>query len=164
MVRNSRGDWRATPDEDELERLGGPLGAGAVRPTTALDDLAEKTDTLGRERKAPLARCNATLIAGEPAAVAADAEALGLGRVTTFKLKLGAGRRRRRCAPCARDRPDGADPRRRQRRLERREAKRVLTAIEPSTSSSPSSRRRRCTSWRKVAARARSRSPPTRAW
>lgn len=62
----------------------------------ALFDLAAKLEgeplwrTLGAERAAPV-RCNATLIAGAPAAVAADAVAWGAEGFTTFKLKLGAG-------------------------------------------------------------------------
>lgn len=46
--------------------------------------------TANSEREAPV-RCNATLVADEPAAVAADAEHWAADGFSTFKLKLGAG-------------------------------------------------------------------------
>ncbi len=59
---------------------------------TALDDLATRAGATPGAAEAPrYARCNATLVAGEPAAVAADAERWSAAGFTTFKLKLGAG-------------------------------------------------------------------------
>jgi o-succinylbenzoate synthase len=60
---------------------------------TALLDLrgrraAEESPTLGAP--APV-ECNATLVAGDPSAVAADAEGWAAEGFSTFKLKLGAG-------------------------------------------------------------------------
>ena len=63
-------------------------------------------------------RCNATLVAGDPAAVVAEAERWAADGFSTFKLKLGTGddaaqvRAVREALGTA-----GADPRRRQRRL-----------------------------------------------
>src|SRR5262249_46886976 len=58
---------------------------------TALWDLGTKAVTPpGASEKPRYARCNATLVAGEPAAVAADAERWASAGFTTFKLKLGA--------------------------------------------------------------------------
>jgi o-succinylbenzoate synthase len=54
---------------------------------TALWDLEQREDH-ARER---VVRCNATLVAGEPAAVAAEAERWAAEGFGTFKLKLGAG-------------------------------------------------------------------------
>ena len=96
----------------------------------------------GRRRRC---RCNATLVAGEPAAVAADALRWAEDGFATFKLKLGAGddveqvRAVREALG-----PGGADPGRRQRRLGRgdREAD-ARRARAARTSSWPSSRSRR---------------------
>jgi o-succinylbenzoate synthase len=57
--------------------------------TTALLDLAEKRDG-GGAWHAPV-RCNATLVSGEPAAVAAEAERWAADGFGTFKLKVGTG-------------------------------------------------------------------------
>lgn len=94
----------------ELERLGGRDAldeatlsgdAMALSPParcaalTALLDLrgrraaAEHGETAGPS--APPVRCNATLVAGEPAAVAAEAERWAADGFTSFKLKLGTG-------------------------------------------------------------------------
>ncbi len=57
--------------------------------STALIDLAEKRDG-GGAWHAPV-RCNATLVSGEPAAVAAEAERWAADGFGTFKLKVGTG-------------------------------------------------------------------------
>jgi muconate cycloisomerase len=57
--------------------------------TTALIDLREKRD--GSEAWHAPVRCNATLVSGEPAAVAAEAERWAADGFGTFKLKLGTG-------------------------------------------------------------------------
>ncbi|HEX4731407.1 MAG TPA: mandelate racemase/muconate lactonizing enzyme family protein [Solirubrobacterales bacterium] len=57
--------------------------------STALIDLGEKRQDPGAWR-APV-RCNATLVSGEPAAVAAEAERWAADGFGTFKLKVGAG-------------------------------------------------------------------------
>jgi muconate cycloisomerase len=57
--------------------------------TTALIDLKEKRD--GDDAWHAPVRCNATLVSGEPAAVAAEAEAWAADGFETFKLKVGTG-------------------------------------------------------------------------
>jgi L-Ala-D/L-Glu epimerase len=57
--------------------------------TTALLDLREKRE--GSEAWHAAVRCNATLVSGGPAAVAAEAERWAADGFGTFKLKLGAG-------------------------------------------------------------------------
>jgi o-succinylbenzoate synthase len=57
--------------------------------TTAAIDLKEKRD--GDDAWHAPVRCNATLVNGEPAAVAAEAEAWAADGFGTFKLKVGAG-------------------------------------------------------------------------
>lgn len=57
--------------------------------TTALLDLAEKREDPGAWH-APV-RCNATLVSGEPGAVAAEAERWAADGFGTFKLKVGTG-------------------------------------------------------------------------
>ena len=97
-----------------------PLGPGPLR---GADRAARPARDGGRRRegaRAPAAsepvRCNATLVAGEPAAVADDALRWAAEGFSTFKLKLGRRRRRRPGAGGARGgRPRGADPGRRQR-------------------------------------------------
>jgi o-succinylbenzoate synthase len=62
--------------------------------TTALLDLRGKRAAVGGPASSAPAtpvRCNATLVAGEPAAVAAEAERWAADGFSTFKLKLGAG-------------------------------------------------------------------------
>ena len=109
-------------------------------------------------------QCNATLVAGEPAAVAADARALGRGGFATFKLKLGAGddvgqvRRGARGA-----RAGGADPGRRQRRLGPGDGEADAAELEPleiELAEQPVATLEERPSW---PARPRSRSPATRA-
>jgi o-succinylbenzoate synthase len=94
---------------DELERLGecesldeaALMGGAAVlspparcAALTALMDLRGRRAEAGRSSSPAEARpvpCNATLVAGEPAQVAADAERWAADGFSTFKLKLGAG-------------------------------------------------------------------------
>jgi o-succinylbenzoate synthase len=85
---------------EHLERLDEEViaGAGLSAPArcaalTALLDLrGRRAAGAGPEAVAPEpVRCNATLVAGQPAAVAADAERWAAEGFSTFKLKLGAG-------------------------------------------------------------------------
>ncbi len=81
----------------ELEGLGPETDLDEVvlsRPahcalSTALFDIAEKREG-SKTVHAPV-RCNATLVTGEPAAVAAEAERWAADGFGTFKLKVGAG-------------------------------------------------------------------------
>ena len=120
----------------ELQRRAAALSAPArCALVTALYDLRQKTDTpAGASEKPRYARCNATLIAGEPAAVAADAERWCSAGFSTFKLKLGAPGGddvgqvravREVIDPMARIRVDANGA------WSVEEAKRVLAAIEP---------------------------------
>jgi L-Ala-D/L-Glu epimerase len=83
-------------DEASLSGAGANLSAPArCAALTALMDLrgrraAAAGHSSGSAVAAPV-RCNATLVASEPAAVAADALAWAAEGYTTFKLKLGAG-------------------------------------------------------------------------
>lgn len=94
---------------EELERLGGRdsldeatlrSGAAALSPPARCAALTALLDLRGRRAAAehgespvppPPVRCNATLVAGEPPAVAAAAERWAADGFSTFKLKLGAG-------------------------------------------------------------------------
>jgi L-alanine-DL-glutamate epimerase-like enolase superfamily enzyme len=94
---------------DELEGLGGEaeldeskLRSGTIRlsPPAQCAALTALLDLRGRRVAAEGAtglasvepiECNATLVVGEPAAVAADAERWAAEGFSTFKLKLGAG-------------------------------------------------------------------------
>ncbi len=123
---------------DELEQLGEREsldeatltgGATALSPPARCAALTALMDLRGRraagEHPTPPASsrpvpCNATLVAGEPAQVAADAARWAADGFSTFKLKLGSRRRRRAGARGARgDRAGGAHPGRRERRLGR---------------------------------------------
>ncbi len=78
----------------ELESVEPPHHDGLSPParcavTTALLDHEMKRGAVTSER-APV-RCNATLVTGEPAAVAAEAERWAADGFGTFKLKVGAG-------------------------------------------------------------------------
>jgi L-alanine-DL-glutamate epimerase-like enolase superfamily enzyme len=83
---------------DETTLRGDALALSAPARCAALTALA---DLRGRRAAAehgegpggagPAIRCNATLVAGEPAAVAADAERWAADGFTSFKLKLGTG-------------------------------------------------------------------------
>jgi O-succinylbenzoate synthase len=85
-------------DLDELDEAALSGGAGLSPPARcaaliALMDLRGKLAASGTGEAgtpAPI-DCNATLVAGEPAAVAADAERWAEDGFGTFKLKLGAG-------------------------------------------------------------------------
>lgn len=76
---------------DEQLDLSPPARCAA---TTALLDLrgrrAAAEDHVGSGPTAPV-RCNATLVAGDPAAVVADAESWAADGFSSFKLKLGTG-------------------------------------------------------------------------
>lgn len=87
---------RETLDEatlrDDATALSPPARCAAL---TALVDLRGRRAAAehGEPPGAPIppVRCNATLVAGEPAAVAAEAERWAADGFTSFKLKLGAG-------------------------------------------------------------------------
>jgi o-succinylbenzoate synthase len=72
-------------------RLSPPARCAAL--TALLDLRGRRAAAEGRESPEPLSpiRCNATLVAAEPAAVAAEAERWSSDGFSTFKLKLGAG-------------------------------------------------------------------------
>ncbi len=84
----------ARRDEVDEETLGsGALALSAPARCAALTALL---DLRGRRAAGPEAtsepvKCNATLVAGEPAAVATDAERWASEGFSTFKLKLGVG-------------------------------------------------------------------------
>jgi o-succinylbenzoate synthase len=131
----------------ELESLGGgelETDAVAANATalsaparcavvTALDDLTRQVEgSPSASEKPRYARCNATLVSGEPAAVAADAERWAAAGFSTFKLKLGAGADvgqvravRAVIDPMARIRVDANGY------WSAEEARRILEAIEP---------------------------------
>jgi o-succinylbenzoate synthase len=102
---------------------------------TALWDLSARADSHfvpDSETKCASVRCNATLVAGKPAEVAADAERWAADGFGTFKLKLGAGDDagqvravREALGPAARIRVDANAS------WSVEEAARVLAAIEP---------------------------------
>jgi muconate cycloisomerase len=80
----------ATLNGDALA-LSAPARCAAL---TALLDLRGKrvvAEGVSPAREAPPVECNATLVAGDPAAVAEDARRWAEKGYTTFKLKLGAG-------------------------------------------------------------------------
>lgn len=92
VVRELEGATADDPDWAELEQREGGLAAPArCALATALYDLRQQIDSPPGTSESPrYARCNATLVAGEPAAVAADAERWAACGFSTFKLKLGA--------------------------------------------------------------------------
>lgn len=63
----------------------------ASPPRGGQDALGERTQSPPPSTEAGPIRCNATLVAGEPGAVAADAERWAAEGFETFKLKLGIG-------------------------------------------------------------------------
>ena len=67
--------------------------ARCAAATALLDLRGKRAAVQGRASSAPATpvRCNATLVAGEPAAVAVEAERWAADGFSTFKLKLGAG-------------------------------------------------------------------------
>ncbi|MBK5219442.1 MAG: mandelate racemase/muconate lactonizing enzyme family protein [Thermoleophilia bacterium] len=141
-----RGGTSITEVVRELEALAEPAletdaiaarAAGLSAPakcavTTALDDLLHQAADRSSTEVPRCARCNATLVAGEPAAVAADAERWAAAGFRTFKLKLGAGDDvgqvravRQAIDPMARIRVDANAA------WSVEEARRILEAIEP---------------------------------
>jgi o-succinylbenzoate synthase len=82
-------------DEETLESSALALSAPArCAALTALMDLRGRRaagDAAPAEAASQPVKCNATLVAGEPAAVAADAERWAGEGFSTFKLKLGVG-------------------------------------------------------------------------
>ena len=139
----------------------------AARSLTALYDLRAAGGYRARRQRASrrYARCNATLVAGEPAAVAADAERWAAAGFTHLQAEARArATTSARCGRCGRRstrwRGSGSTPTapgasRRRSGSWRRSSR--------STSSWSSSRWRRWWSWRSSRRRPRSRSPPTRA-
>jgi len=136
VVRELEEATAGDPGWAQLEARAPALSAPArCALTTALYDLRQQVDTpAGASEKPRYARCNATLISGEPAAVAADAERWSSAGFTTFKLKLGAAGGddvgqvtavRSVIEPMARIRVDANGV------WSVAEAKRVLAAIEP---------------------------------
>ena len=136
VVRELEEATAGDPDEAALEARSSALSAPArCALATALYDLRQRIDTPpGASEKPRYARCNATLIAGEPAAVAADAERWCAAGFSTFKLKLGAAGGddvgqvqavRAVIDPMARIRVDANGA------WSVEEAKRILGAIEP---------------------------------
>jgi len=93
VVRELEEATAGAPDAVELQNRAAALSAPArCALATALYDLRQKIDAPpGASERPRYARCNATLVAGEPAAVAADAERWASAGFSTFKLKLGAG-------------------------------------------------------------------------
>jgi o-succinylbenzoate synthase len=88
------GEWEEL-DEGTLGDGGAGLSAPArCAATTALLDLrGRRAAAEGDQAVGPAepVRCNATLVAGEPAAVVADAERWAADGFSSFKLKLGTG-------------------------------------------------------------------------
>ncbi|MDX6625009.1 MAG: o-succinylbenzoate synthase [Solirubrobacterales bacterium] len=136
VVRELEEATAGGPDEATIEARGAKLSAPArCALATALYDLRQQADTSpGASEKPRYARCNATLVSGEPAAVAADAERWASAGFTTFKLKLGAPGGddvgqvravREAIDPMSRIRVDANGA------WSVEEAKRVLAAIEP---------------------------------
>jgi len=91
VVRELEG-WAESSEAQKAEGLSAPARCAVA---------TAKADLLGRRAAAEASRdargagsesvlCNATLVAGEPSAVAADAERWAADGFTTFKLKLGA--------------------------------------------------------------------------
>ena len=78
-------------DETHLPRLSPPARCAVL--TALLDLRGRRAATEGgtQDETVEPVPCNATLVAGEPAAVAADARRWAEEGFTTFKLKLGAG-------------------------------------------------------------------------
>lgn len=91
VVRELEG-WAESFEAREGEGLSAPARCAVA---TAKADLLGRRATAGARggdanADSELVACNATLIAGEPSAVAADAERWAADGFTTFKLKLGA--------------------------------------------------------------------------
>lgn len=82
-------ELEAWADHGEVQALSAPARCAVE---TALMDLRGRRvgKGLGEEARDEAVECNATLVAGPPEAVAAEAERWARGGFTTFKLKLGA--------------------------------------------------------------------------
>jgi len=91
VVRELEG-WAEHPEAQKGEGLGAPARCAVA--TARMDLLGRRAATeASRDARGPGSEsvaCNATLVAGEPSAVAADAERWAAEGFTTFKLKLGA--------------------------------------------------------------------------
>ena len=74
----------------ESGEVGGLSAPARCAVATARMDLLGRRAGSGEGSEAEAVLCNATLVGGEPAAVAADAERWAADGSTTFKLKLGA--------------------------------------------------------------------------
>ncbi len=83
-----RGELDEARLRDDANGLSSPARCAAL---TALLDLRGKTAASPGTVAPNPVECNATLVAGDPSAVAADAEAWAADGFSTFKLKLGAG-------------------------------------------------------------------------
>jgi L-Ala-D/L-Glu epimerase len=83
------GDELMAADRETESALRGLSLPALCAVTTAAIDLKEKRE--GDDAWHAPVRCNATLVSGEPAAVAAEAEAWAADGFGTFKLKVGAG-------------------------------------------------------------------------
>jgi muconate cycloisomerase len=78
-------------DESEIDGLASLSAPARCAATTALLDLRSRREGATTGGSAPPVECNATLVAGEPSAVADDALRWAGEGFTTFKLKLGVG-------------------------------------------------------------------------
>lgn len=82
---------RSTLDETELRSDPELLAPARCAVLTALMDLRGRRAAGGEDKGAAAVPCNATLVGGSPAKVAADAQRWAEAGFETFKLKLGAG-------------------------------------------------------------------------
>jgi o-succinylbenzoate synthase len=90
VVRELEAVGAELTESDGTREAGDALSMPALCSlTTALIDLTERRE--GSEAWHAPVRCNATLVSGEPAAVAAEAERWAADGFGTFKLKVGAG-------------------------------------------------------------------------
>ncbi|HET9197324.1 MAG TPA: hypothetical protein VFN92_03620, partial [Solirubrobacterales bacterium] len=82
-------DLEGWAEHREVDRLSAPARCAVE---TALMDLRGRRtgNRLGEEARDEAVECNATLVAGPPEEVAAEAERWAQAGFTTFKLKLGA--------------------------------------------------------------------------
>lgn len=86
VVRELEG-WAESSEGQEAEGLSAPARCAVA---TARADLLGRRAGGDRGSEFETVACNATLVAGEPSAVAADAERWAADGFSTFKLKLGA--------------------------------------------------------------------------
>ncbi|HEU5105741.1 MAG TPA: mandelate racemase/muconate lactonizing enzyme family protein [Solirubrobacterales bacterium] len=88
-LRDVVGELEAWGEDREVQALSAP--ARCAVETALMDLRGRRTGKgLGREPRDEAVECNATLVAGPPDAVAAEAERWAQAGFTTFKLKLGA--------------------------------------------------------------------------